>query len=346
MTVVDTNISGVHFPHGATAAPIDDRSAVAWEKAAIPFKLQFSDVTLATLRLTLMRRSASLNEPPLREDEVPAPPPALAPGAHGYVVWSQPVLGEMPVFARRGKTVVYVPRQFERYHIDLSGDFSTYQGKFSGKSRSTIKRKVKKFAELSGGTIDWRHYKTVEEIDTFFRFARLVSEKTYQERLIGAGLPDSREFVEELRRRAEQGLVYGYILFLNGNPISYLYCPIDEGALRYSHLGYDPACADHSPGTVLQWLVVEALFAEQRFRLFDFTEGEGQHKKFFSTDSTRCADIVVVRKAAVPLMTITLHHLAGVASRGIGTILDRIGLRARIRRLLRRGELMKTATHH
>ena len=55
----------------------------------------------------------------------------------------------------------------------------------------------------------------------FFRYARTVSEITYQEKLLDAGLPDSEEFLGEMERLAQQGHVRGFILFLEDKPVSY-----------------------------------------------------------------------------------------------------------------------------
>jgi len=65
--------------------------------------------------------------------------------------------------------------------FDLSGSFDQYMVAFSGKTRSGLRRKLRKFAQISGGTIDWRQYRTPQELPIFFDLARTVSAKTYQE---------------------------------------------------------------------------------------------------------------------------------------------------------------------
>ena len=46
---------------------------------------------------------------------------------------------------------------------------------------------------------------------------------------------------------------------------------VREGIVDYAYLGYDPDYLHLSVGTVLQWLALDSLFAERRFRFFDFT---------------------------------------------------------------------------
>lgn len=306
-----------------------------WERGRVPLKFQLGDFVLGSARLSLVRRSAGLDERPLAAAEVPDPPPRLD-GADGYVVWSHPIAAHRPVLSRQPGAVLYIPRQYRRFSTDLTGDFEQYLAKFSGKTRSTLKRKLRKFTEASGGAIDWREYRTPPEIEAFIPLARRVSAKTYQERLLSAGLPSDEGFLNAARTLAQADSVRAYLLFLNGEPISYLFCPIDRGVVVYDHLGYDPGCAALSPGTVLQTLALRALFAERRFLLFDFTEGEGQHKEMFATHSRLCGDVYVVTRRLAPLAVVLLHRMADETSAVAGAVLDRLQLRSGARRLLRR----------
>lgn len=129
-----------------------------------------------------------------------------------------PVAAPPPVFARRDGWLWYTPYSFKNYFIDLRkmGSFENYLATFSGKSRSTLKRKVKKFAEASRGDIEWRSMETPERMDDFLKFALPLSARTYQERLMGAGLPQSAEFAHRLRQSAADGKALAYLLFLGG----------------------------------------------------------------------------------------------------------------------------------
>jgi CelD/BcsL family acetyltransferase involved in cellulose biosynthesis len=51
------------------------------------------------------------------------------------------------------------------------------------------------------------------------------------------------------------------------------------------------------------------LMDEQSFERFDFTEGEGQHKRQFATGSLECVDLLLLRRNASNL--IAGHVLAG-----------------------------------
>jgi CelD/BcsL family acetyltransferase involved in cellulose biosynthesis len=220
--------------------------------------------------------------------------------------------------------------------VDLSIGYNAYMAKFSAKTRSTLKRKMRKFADLSGGEIGVLEFRTKDELTRFFPLARSVSAKTYQERLLGAGLPDTPAFAEYAASLAENGALRAYVLDLQGRPAAYLFLPIEHGRVVYAYLGYDPAVAQHSPGTVLQLAVMERLFAEPGLRLFDFTEGAGEHKELFSTHALPCVDVLLLKRGSRGVRVVRAHAAYSALEQRTVALADRLGLKARIKRLVRR----------
>jgi CelD/BcsL family acetyltransferase involved in cellulose biosynthesis len=263
------------------------------------------------------------------------PLPRLGREIVGAVVRSHPIRDSLPRIAVVDGHIRYVRQEYERCCIDLEGTFADYLQKFSSKSRSTLTRKVRKFAEFSGGLTDWREYRTPQELVEFYGLARALSRKTYQEKLLDAGLPDDPQFEKRMVAAAEQGELRAYLLFHAGRPVAYLYLPISDGIVRYQFLGFDPALREHSPGTVLQFHALERLFAERTLRLFDFLEGEGQHKRLFATRTTRCADLYYFRLGLKNRALVGLHASLDTLSTWIASILERYNLKVRIKRLLR-----------
>jgi len=202
--------------------------------------------------------------------------------------------------------------------------------------RAAIARKTRKFAGASGGTIDWRAYRGEDEIAAFHGLARGISARSWQERRLDAGLPTGTDFVDGLRERARRGGVRGYLLFLGTRPVAYMLCPVDESIVRNVHVGCDPEAAALSPGAVLQWHVLVALLEEGRHRLFDFTPGDGQHKRLFATRSVACADAMLLRPSPLVLAVIAAQRGCDLASASGAALLGGLGLLAPMRALLRR----------
>jgi CelD/BcsL family acetyltransferase involved in cellulose biosynthesis len=309
-----------------------------WERRRVNVKFKLGERKLFTRPLWLKVRDVPLR-PDLVEAVEHAEPPdeALEADCAGYLIRSLPIRVEQPKWRIVGGYISYTPLQYQRYYIDLRQSFAEYKAKFSAKSRSTLARKVRKFAEHSGGEVQWRCYSSAEEMREFHHLARQVSAKTYQERLLDAGLPESAAFRQETERLAACGRARAYILFDADKPIAFLFCPVREGVLLYQYLGYDPAYMSWSPGTVLQWQALEAIFGERRFAFFDFTEGQSDHKRFFATGSVHCANVFFLRRNLCNLSLVLGHMGLEASSERAGALLDRLGMKGRVKKLIRFG---------
>jgi CelD/BcsL family acetyltransferase involved in cellulose biosynthesis len=260
--------------------------------ATIALPLRVGARTLGRVRRRLVRVSLTLED--VRRGRIPDLP-ALPAEADGFLIASLPAQGLDALRAGRPALRPFVRQRYCRHYASLEGSFDDYLAGFSAKSRSTLRRKARRLAERSGGALDLRAYRTPAEMDEYFGHARAVSSRSYQERLLDAGLPDGAEALAAMRQLASRDQARGWILFVSGKPVSYLYTPAEGATLIYAHLGYDPDFAEFSPGTVLQFEAMRQLFEEGRFRLFDFTEGEGQHKRLFGTGSIECADLLLLK---------------------------------------------------
>jgi len=308
-----------------------------WRFEPIRLRYRLGSITLFRLPLSFAIYDRHFSR--IEGDAAALRPPfdEWGPEVKGALVMSHPVSASLPRVALVGDAIRYVPGRMVRHYLDLGGTFEQYLGKFSSKTRATLKKKVRKFAERAGGTIDWREYRTREQAREFHQLARVVAEKTYQERLLDAALPADEPFVAHLEDEFAAGAGRGWILFLDGAPIAYLYSPIRDGAVIYEYLGYDPAHRDLSVGTVLQYLVLERLFAEGGFSVFDFTEGGGQHKEMFATGSVEVADLYFFRRNLAAAAIVGGHVAAAEVTRTAIATLDRFQARDRLRRWLRRG---------
>ncbi|MGA3159674.1 MAG: GNAT family N-acetyltransferase [Terracidiphilus sp.] len=229
----------------------------------------------------------------------------------------------------------YAPGIFPLYCVDLTCSFDQYRRHFSKSVRSHLKRDREKFKQLSGGVEYFREYRRPEEMRDFYFAARSISAKTYQERLLGAGLPDSPEFIEDLIRRAEQDLIRGYILYDKDHPVAFGYCSGRDSRITYHTTGYDPAYADYSPGRVLLYCLLERLYAERRFELFDFDMGEAIYKSVFSTHSFICANIYCFRLSARNITFVIAHAGLAAVSRTLVRLTHALGIKDKIKKWTR-----------
>jgi CelD/BcsL family acetyltransferase involved in cellulose biosynthesis len=312
----------------ASCAADGEASPPAASRRPLPVRL--GDLTLWRAERRLVRIGLALGDVLARH--VPALPP-LAAGDDGYEIRSLPARCPLPEEARR--MLVLERQRYPRHFIRLEGGFPAYMDGFSAKTRQTLRRKRRRWAEAAGG-LDVRVYRTEAETRVFYELARALSARTYQERLLSAGLPSGPEALARMLARAAQDRSRAYILFHRGVPASYLYLPVENGCVLYAHLGYDPAFADLSPGTVLQLEALERLFAEARFAFFDFTEGDGAHKRLFGREQVECVDLLLLRPSLRNrALAVSLAGLEA-AVRAVSRLAEAVGVKARLRRLIRR----------
>ncbi len=269
----------------------------------LPLRFQIGARTLFAVERQLVRMSLTLDE--ALAARAPALP-SLDRDADGYAITSLPETQLATVAV--GGLFPFVRQRYTRHFIDLTTGFDAYLAALSANTRSGIKRKAKKLAQASGGSLDVRRFRTPAEIEGFHKVASALSRKTYQAKLLGGGLPDDARFAQAMFALAAADSVRAWLLYVEGQPVAYLYCPIEAGTVRYDHVGHDPDVADLSPGSVLQMEAMRDLFDEGCHRRFDFTEGEGQHKRQFATGGVACADLLLLRP--------TLANRAVVAALG------------------------------
>ncbi len=296
------------------------------------------DFTVGSRRLlSVQRRLAtwvfSLEDALAACREIPASPSG---GRDGFRVLSAPIQTLPAITARFPDHVIGARQDYPRHFITMRDvSFDDYMAGFSGKTRSTLRRKARKLRSEIGEGFAITEHRTPCEIEHFFDQAAPLSARTYQARLLHAGLPDTQAARDHMRALAGKDRMRAYLLHGSDGPLAYLALPIEGSAVIYAHLGYDPDWARLSPGTVLQMEALERLFAEERYTYFDFTEGDGAHKAMFGTDSIDCASFVLLAPGLANRALVTSRSAfdAGVAFAKV--LAQRSGALARIRARLR-----------
>jgi hypothetical protein len=304
-----------------------------WASREFELKFQLSDLVLFRRTFNILTHGCTLDE--ILAGRYPTRPDALPPDCSGYLVRSAPGASPRYALTTAGEFLSYTLLSYSHCYIDLSGSFLDYQAKFSSKSRSTIRRKLKKFATHCGGQMSLRRYSFPFEMEEFYRHARSVSVHTYQERLWDLGLPEGQDFLARMTTAAERDEVRGYLLFHGRRPTAYLYCPVIGKTLLYANLGFDPAYAEWSVGTLLLWSSLESMFDEKRFAYLDFTEGDSSQKRMFSTHQIPCHNRLALRNTNRNSLLLHAHGRFETLAERAGRLLDRLGLKSTIKHLLR-----------
>jgi CRISPR/Cas system endoribonuclease Cas6 (RAMP superfamily) len=313
------------------------QKSAEWTKAEFDLRYEISDIRL--FAKTFYGVSCSSHFLDITEEGLlEAPSRVLMEyGVQVAQVNSCPVKKGSKKISFRDGVIVYSMSTYDHYYVDTQKSFEEYLEKFKSKTRSTLKKKVHRFLQEDQGKNYFKKFTTATEMDTFLKLAAVVSAKTYQQRLFGRGIPSNSEFCRNVMNQAELGLVRGYLLYFDGNPVAYTYAPfVKDGVLLYDYNGYDPDLGKLSPGTVIQYKVIEDLCLDPDAKIYDLCVGEDEHKTLFSTDSRYCADILVLRKSLKNFLIVLTHLALTSFSARAGNFLDYFNLKSSLKKFIRK----------
>lgn len=205
---------------------------------------------------------------------------------------------------------------------------SQYWKSLSGKTRYKARVAARRLPH------EVRRYTAPEDVDAFLTAAAQVTERSWQGRRLGPRLTlnDHRGHFQALARL---GALRSYVLHHQGQPAAFVYGWQWNGRFEYEEIGYDPALADHAPGRVLLYRVLEDLIADRSPDLLDFGCGDAEYKRSFGTDESTSGPMVIASSSVKAQLWSGLHQTRAVVDRGMREILQRTGLYEQARRLYR-----------
>lgn len=235
--------------------------------------------------------------------------------------------------SRQGPWLCYSPRQERLYLVELGDSFENYLRRRSAKSRQNLKRSAKYFLDHNPNALEI--FTEPEKMIDFQREAVAISRQTYQERMLKAGLPATAEFLQSMQEKARRGEARGYLLREQNQVVAFAWCTARGDTMVYQIIGYLPQISKQSPGTVLLYLIIQDLFALGKYRLLDFGPGRALYKESFATGWIEFADSYLIRAGLGNHWRLWVHWRLECFSTMVGEILDRFGLKKKIRLLMR-----------
>ncbi len=168
--------------------------------------------------------------------------------------------------------------------IDFPATFEEYMKGFSGKTRSTLRRKVRKFDTHLEGIFQVISH--VDEVDEFLAIGEKISRLSYQWN-VGQRLNNDEPTRQSFTDAARKNSLRCYLLYAEAKPCAFLRGRINNSVYQYDTPGFDPKYDKFSPGTVLLLKAVEDLIDNTDCKIFDFGQGGDTtgYKKVFGNKS-------------------------------------------------------------
>ena len=202
---------------------------------------------------------------------------------------------------------VYSPFGRRPWHvIKLGASFDKYLQTKSAKTRSTLRRKVRLLEQT--GAVRFERYTRADDVAEFIAGISRVSRKTWQHRLLGQEYCDDDATQKKYHDLANRGLLRSYLLLHDDRPCAYVIGYQYRDVYYYADVGFDPALAAHSPGTVLLFLLLQDLHETDRPSVLNFGIGDACYKQRFGTDVGSDETVLVLRAGLRNRFAIRSHQ--------------------------------------
>lgn len=313
------------------------RAAHPWTIKPHILPLRLGEVTLWTVAMPAAILETQIEAIDVDPDVLLGRVAADWPDAPAAIVMpSYPVDPEVrPSVSRRGGRLTYCSAAQPHMLVDLPADGS-WRAALPRTRRKELDRKRRRFAEQFGQPTLSVHSGR-DGVLGFLRDNAPLTSRTWQARVMRAGIGQVPGELESILTRADNGEAFIFGLHGESRPqaLAFGYCERLGDRAAYRHTGYDPEVRQGSPGIILLDLMLDAL-SERGIRLLDFGRGGAQYKADVATRAIPSARIWAYPDDWRGAILMHGWRTNEWASERIGQMLDRAGLKERVRRALRR----------
>jgi hypothetical protein len=222
-----------------------------------------------------------------------------------------------------------------RRYLDLPAAFDDFLASLGPRTRENVRRNGRKVERAFGERLSVAVLRGPGDADRLVRDADEAARRSYQRRL-GAGFADTPEQRALAQVGLEHGWLRGYLLYVDGTPVSYWLCSVYGETMLIKTGGFDEAYAEHRLGVYLLMRVIEDACGDPALRVLDFGPGDAAYKEQFSNRSR------VERNAVLFAPTLRARRINATRTAILGParaakhVLDATRLTDRVRGVMRR----------
>jgi hypothetical protein len=228
----------------------------------------------------------------------------------------------------------YGPR-YHRRLVRLFDTFDEYVAGLSKKTRMNLRRYEKKLQRATNGKMRVVRYVTMDDVDRFLDAAVPLSAKTYQWKRLELGLHDRARHARQLKVAAENDWMLCYIMFHGDAPIAFQVGYRYRDTYFTHETGYDPDWAGFWVGNQLDMAIVrDQIEHHPETKWIDFLYGDSFNKNRFSNAARIEQNCYLFPRTCRGVILFTSLKAASFISEGAGRLLDRFGMKKKLRRLL------------
>ena len=219
----------------------------------------------------------------------------------------------------------------------FNGSYEEFFNEKSSKYKNQLRKKEKMLREQLGAAFSFKEYRSVEDVTPFLQAADSINKKTYQYKLFGEQVDNDAQSTAAYTATALKGQFRSFVLWHDDIPLCFvLGHQSADGIFEHRQTGFDPQWRDCAPGINCNILLLQSLYATHRPKILDFGSGDADYKRLFANTVLSSASPMLVPRTLRYLLPFLLYTGAAWLNAMAVVVLDRFGLKDRIKRLLRR----------
>jgi len=221
--------------------------------------------------------------------------------------------------------------------IRWPGTVEDYLKSVGKETRRSLKRGARDLMSDPAITCNIRRFETSADADRFLRDGVVVSDKTYQKKLLGRGLSSDGQVADQIRFAAARRSFLGQILYINDAPVAFQYGFLYGRTCFVEQVGYDPEWANRQVGSVLFFESLRDLEAmKSEVAMLDYGQGMTLFKERTTNEKQEVAHYYLFARN---FHGFALYHAAKAmtgAKSVLSRVLEKLHLRERVRAVMRR----------
>lgn len=227
---------------------------------------------------------------------------------------------------------------YERRLCDIGAGFEAYLGSLSAKSRQSMKRSLRRFEAHFEGRFSFKACGSPLEVTEFLEAIEAVSKRTYQGRMLGLAITRDGHIGNRAIEGARRGYTRCYLLTVDDKPIAWR-IGFQSGSVFCSHhIGYDPDFEDWHPGVLMHLYSIRHMTKVlSHVAVLDLLYGDNDFKRRASNRSRLESNYYLFPRTLRGAATYIALKCCNQLSEKAGRMLERYGLKARLKGWLRRG---------
>ena len=226
---------------------------------------------------------------------------------------------------------------YKRRLCDISAGFEAYLASLVAKSRQSMKRSVRRFEVNFDGNNAFEVFSELADIQQFLKIVEPISRKTYQGRMLGLALTADGHIGTKIIEGAIRGNVRCFLLSVRGAPVAWRVGFLSGSTFYSHHVGFDPSYEEWHPGVVMHMYSVRHLAASNPcVQTMDLLYGDNDFKRRASNLSRDETNYYLFPRRPRGILTASLLSLSNLISSGAGLLLNKFGLKEKVRSIIRR----------